>query len=162
MSVDKPGGADSVVFLHGSADSRPAESRDTAWPIRGPKALVLVIDDEPQMRHVTARFLEVLEYRVEKAPNAYVGSALFGLHRDDFAAVILDLKMPGMDGWQCLAEIRAIRPDIPVVICSGYEPDVDQLRMSRRHVAFLKKPFGVDDMGAVLRNLLNESTHRRR
>lgn len=143
MSVDKDEGAGSVVFLHGQADRH--------------HGLVLVIDDEPQVRHISQRYLELLGYGVEQAQNAYEGLELFSARAEEFAAVILDLKMPHKDGWQCLTELRAISSRIPVVICSGYDPDDQRLDMSYRRVAFLKKPFRVDDLATVLRNLLGTS-----
>ena len=154
MSVNKDGGAGSVVYLQGPAVSRPAESTDSQ-PASNHNRLVLVVDDERQMRRVSDRFLQLLGYRVVQAENAYDGLDLFAARDEEFSAVILDLKMPGKDGWQCLSELRAIRPGIPVVICSAYDPDDKQLRRSNRGVAFLKKPFRMDDLGTVLSNLLD-------
>jgi CheY-like chemotaxis protein len=153
MSVDTGEGAGSVVFLHGPRASRLADPQRQESNA-GQHGLVLVIDDESQVRHVSQRYLELLGYRVEQARNAYEGLALFAARHPDYCAVLLDLKMPGKDGWQCLNELRAIRPRIPVVICSGYDPGERQLHMAHRRVAFLKKPYRADDLATVLRNLL--------
>jgi DNA-binding response OmpR family regulator len=172
MSVDKDQGDGSVVYLRRPAASRLSANDNTSLsadatasdtePVGAKLGLVLIIDDEPQIRQVSKRFLELLGYAVEQAQNAYEGLALFAARHDEFSAVILDLKMPGKDGWECLAELREVRARIPIIICSGYDPEVSQLARSRRHIAFLKKPFRMNDLAAVLRDLVDAPGRRER
>ena len=117
--------------------------------------LVLVADDEADVRDVTSRMLERLNYQVETAQDADEALAVFARRKDEFTAVILDLKMPGKDGWQCLTEMRAIRRDIPVVICTGFDPaGASGEQAAQRGASFLSKPFRLTELQSVLSDLL--------
>ncbi|MBV1904644.1 MAG: response regulator [Pseudomonadales bacterium] len=114
--------------------------------------LILVIDDEDQIRDVACRLLDVLGYKTLEAESGYEGIELYKQRRNEIRAVLLDLKMPGKDGWQCLDEIREISPDVPVVISSGYNPENKQ--PGRHNLAFLAKPYSLADMDQTFSTLL--------
>ena len=78
--------------------------------------------------------------------------------KDRLRLVILDLTMPGMDGREVLARMRGVRPDLPVVIMSGYvESDVMREFEGTRRVSFVHKPFALDELGALLQRALAPS-----
>ena len=118
---------------------------------------VLVIDDEAQIRSLLQRLLRRLGFDTLVAPDGDQGVALFKQHRRELRAVILDLKMPGKDGWQVLDEIRVENSDMPVVLCSGFNPESDQRMERYRHVTSMSKPFRLDELGAVLDRLSSQS-----
>lgn len=118
------------------------------------KRLVLVIDDESSIRTLISRFARCLDFHTVEAKDAYEGTELFQKQSNEFAIVILDLKMPGKDGWECLQELREIRLDIPVIIASGYNPD--PARHDYPNLAFLSKPFGLQDMREAFESLLDQ------
>jgi two-component system phosphate regulon response regulator OmpR len=78
---------------------------------------VLVVDDEAAIRQVFARVLTEQGYRVQTASDAK--TALSMLEESSFAAVISDIRMPGMSGIDLARELRARKLDVPVVVVTG-------------------------------------------
>jgi two-component system response regulator HydG len=120
-------------------------------------AHILVIDDDKAMRDACFQILSRQGYRVELAPSAKQGLTL--LERLSFDAILLDLVMPDMDGLEALKKIRALDPDVEVIIITGYgtiQSAVESIKAGAFH--FLSKPFVPDD----LRNLVSRALGKRR
>jgi len=121
------------------------------WRGRG---TVLVVEDEEGVREVVSRMLERLGFAVVTAEDGV--AALESMHREpeDLAAVLLDLSMPRMSGQEALGHLKALRPEVPVVLMSGYtEQEVASklVHDSGGAAAFLQKPFLPEDLASVLR-----------
>jgi len=103
-------------------------------------ANVLLVDDDPDLRHALAQGLELEGYRVETASGAV--EALGLLTRNFDGAVVSDIRMPGLDGMGFLARVLEIDPAIPVVLITGHG-DVALAVQAMRAGAydFLEKPF---------------------
>jgi len=120
-------------------------------------AHILVIDDDKAMRDACFQILSRQGYRVELAASAKQGLTL--LERLSFDAILLDLVMPDMDGLEALKKIRALDPDVEVIIITGYgtiQSAVESIKAGAFH--FLSKPFVPDD----LRNLVSRALGKRR
>jgi two-component system response regulator HydG len=120
-------------------------------------AHILVIDDDKAMRDACFQILSRQGYRVELAASAKQGLAL--LERLSFDTILLDLVMPDMDGLEALKKIRALDPDVEVIIITGYgtiQSAVESIKAGAFH--FLSKPFVPDD----LRNLVSRALGKRR
>ena len=120
-------------------------------------AHILVIDDDKAMRDACFQILSRQGYRVELAASAKQGLTL--LERLSFDTILLDLVMPDMDGLEALKKIRALDPDVEVIIITGYgtiQAAVESIKAGAFH--FLSKPFVPDD----LRNLVNRALGKRR
>ena len=76
---------------------------------------------------------------------------IFRMRKDEISLVILDLTMPGMNGWETLEALRALRPDIPVVLASGYDmaTAMEGKRAELLH-AFLPKPYSMAELKAAI------------
>ncbi|MHC1727021.1 MAG: PAS domain-containing protein [Syntrophobacteraceae bacterium] len=113
--------------------------------------LVLVVDDDPMIRIVAQGQLQKLGYEVLEASDGVVAVDTFRAEKDRIDFVLLDLSMPGMDGWETMAAIRALRSDIPVVIASGYD---EALAMQgfpgEQPQAYLHKPYKLTDLKLAL------------
>jgi two-component system, response regulator, stage 0 sporulation protein F len=79
---------------------------------------ILIVDDEENIRLLFKEELEEEGYEVVVAANGY--EALDRLRESAFDLVVMDIKMPGMDGIQTLNEIKATNKDQPVILCSAY------------------------------------------
>jgi CheY-like chemotaxis protein len=108
----------------------------------GDHRTILIADDEPEVLATVEKVLRHHGYRTVAAENGDEAVARFAADPAAFAAVVLDLTMPGLDGAEVLREIRLLSPGTPVLVMSGYSSQdvLDRLR-GLRPVAFLQKPF---------------------
>jgi DNA-binding response OmpR family regulator len=121
-------------------------------------AHILVIDDEPELVWFVQRALEADGHRVSNALDGAEGLALAITMAPDL--VVLDLRMPGVDGRSVLAGLRAVHPDVPVMVLSA-EADVGARveLLEAGAVDFLAKPFAVRELLVRVRNRLSPSAH---
>jgi DNA-binding response OmpR family regulator len=82
---------------------------------------ILVFDDEENIRTLYKEELEDEEYRVDVAANGEQGLAILSHSPDEFNLVMLDIRMPGINGLEVLSRIKEIRRDLPVLIVSAYD-----------------------------------------
>lgn len=112
---------------------------------------VLLVDDETAVREVGRAMLDKLGCRVVLAAQGEDALKYFADHADATDVVLLDLTMPGISGNVTCAELRRIRPDIPVIFCSGYASGAVQAAMdSPGYTGFLHKPFTLDALVRAL------------
>lgn len=143
----------------------PAVEPDAVPPAEGllrETGRILVVDDEAAVREAAGGLLEALGFDVELAASADEAVARFARRQGAYDAVLLDLKMPGKDGWACLTELRALRMDVPVIVCSGYNPG-DGLEASSDDttLVYLSKPFRLADLQSALARLSRRRLLRR-
>jgi CheY-like chemotaxis protein len=109
-----------------------------------PPPRVLFIDDEPFIREVALRALRGAGLAALAAADGAEGLDLYRAHHDDIRLVVLDLLMPGLDGWQTLAGMRRVRPEVAVVLTTGQPSDAFQEHPEAAHVrGFLCKPYSL-------------------
>ncbi len=128
----------------------PVEEKRATEPVSA--AAVLIIDDEDMVRRAARAALEHFGYSVFEASNGQDGTDLFSRLHDRISVVFLDLSMPRMDGHEVWQYIRRIRPDIGIVISSGFE-EADAMKQFSRDPAlfFLKKPFTAGALAEKIR-----------
>jgi solute carrier family 13 (sodium-dependent dicarboxylate transporter), member 2/3/5 len=109
------------------------------------KPIILLIDDEDQFRTTLARRLSMRGYNVLDVDNGE--DAIKIVRHDNPEVVLLDLKMPKMDGIQTLRELKNIRPEVQVIMLTGHG-DVESARVTGKHDVFgyLQKPCPVDEV----------------
>jgi two-component system cell cycle sensor histidine kinase/response regulator CckA len=119
------------------------------------RGTALVVDDEAALRRVTRRVLEPMGLHVLEAADGLAAVELFRARRDEISVVLLDLTMPGMDGSEVLTVIRNLRPEVPVIIASGYDASDRGSGLPKDgYTHFLQKPFGIDVLTRVVAELL--------
>lgn len=105
-----------------------------------PRGLILVVDDDPTMRFVFHRTLAAAGFEVVEAGDGLEALELFRRHRR-LAAVVLDLMMPRLDGYQTFRELRRLDPRLPVLVVSGLALEEALAPFpDRKYLSFLKKP----------------------
>ncbi len=137
----------------GDANAPPRRISGADWRGHG---TVLVIEDEDEVREVVGRMLERLGFHVIAAQDGVAALERLDEHDGSVAAVLLDLSMPRMGGYEVLQRIRGRKPDLPVILMSGYtEQEVASKVLDARSgvVGFLQKPFLPEDLTSVLRHV---------
>jgi CheY-like chemotaxis protein len=116
---------------------------------------ILLVDDEDLVLEVGARVLEKLHYTVLKAENGRDAVALFARHSDRIILVILDMNMPGMSGGVVFEELRKLKPDVKVLLTSGYglDPQTQEL-LASGGCGFIQKPFPIAALTRKLTEIL--------
>ena len=133
------------------ADQAPEQAAEEAGaaPVAGRRARILIVDDDPQVRHVTASFLTGFGHSTTEAADGE--AALRSLRHDRFDMVVADLAMPGMSGIELAAEIRGRLPGLPVLILTGHA----EAMQIPEDLPVLSKPFRSADLAARVATLLD-------
>ena len=116
-------------------------------------ATVLVVDDERNILLTLSQALQLEGYHVELASDARVALDVLGARPVD--AVLMDVKMPDMDGLTALAKMRELKKELPVIMMSGHgtiDTAVKATQLGARD--FLEKPISRDRMLLALKNAL--------
>ncbi len=120
--------------------------------------VVLLVEDEESVRRVGERMLERLGFVVRTAVNGEDALRVYADLGDELACVLLDLTMPRMGGEEVFREIRRRNPEAKIVLCSGYsEHEATQRFIGMGLAGFLHKPYGMEDLKAVLRATLGDA-----
>ncbi|MGC8845776.1 MAG: response regulator [Candidatus Hydrogenedens sp.] len=111
------------------------------------KALILIIDDEEDVQKFFSVILQKEGYEVISAINGIEGIEKVKIYREQIQLIILDIKMPGLNGIETLRQIRKILSDVPVIISTGYSEDsINTFDPELKINDFLTKPFGTKDI----------------
>ena len=106
---------------------------------------ILIVDDEKNIRLTLSQALETLGAEIDTAANGE--EALTKLKEKEFGLILLDIRMPGMDGMEVLRRVRQVRPDIRVIMITAYgtiESAVEAMKLGA--VDFLQKPFDPEEI----------------
>jgi len=118
---------------------------------------ILFIDDEQILVKATKERLRYLGYRVVTRTSSIEALDLFQKHPEQFDLVISDIIMPVMTGDKLALEFMKIRPDIPIILCTGYSEHITEEKAKELGVReFLMKPFEIEDLAKTIRKVLDE------
>ncbi len=145
LRVDStPGkGTSFQVLLAAASPADPVLLPDAAAApeLRG-EGLIVVVDDEESVRRLAGTILETYGYSVLLAEDGYAAVELVRRCPDPPSLVLLDLSMPGISAQQTIEQLRFLRPDLPILLSSGYDEDGVLLKFNnRRHFGFIHKPY---------------------
>ncbi|MGC4075226.1 MAG: transporter substrate-binding domain-containing protein [Nibricoccus sp.] len=140
------------------ADARPVRPARTAAPFiassDASRGTILIADDEPAVLNTFDQQLRRNGYQTILAADGHEAVKHFRTAPDGFAALLLDLTMPGLDGAEVLREVRALKPGACVLIMSGFsEKDVLDRLAGLGPVSILQKPFTLDTLLQRLREV---------
>jgi two-component system OmpR family response regulator len=117
---------------------------------------VLVVEDEPDLRRLLEQALREEGYAVDVAADGETG--LYKATTWDYDAVVLDLMLPGLNGWDVLARLRAAAKPVPVLILTARDGLADRIRgLDTGADDYLVKPFALAELHARLRALIRRS-----
>ncbi len=155
----EPGEGTTVTIYLPVLEGAKAAARERSVPPqwRG-EGTVLLVDDEKIVRAVGGRMLERVGFAVVSAAGGEEALDIFRDRADEFCCVLLDLTMPRMGGKETFEAMRMIRPEVPVVLCTGYTEEQIDEQFSRDELAgVLLKPYKIKSLRKALCNATRSS-----
>jgi len=150
----EPGRGTTFEVLFPASTQTEIRTRQEALPSWPGEGRILVVDDEDLVLEVTREILESRGFDVLTAAGGREAVELFRQHRDEIAAVILDMTMPEMDGEEVFETIRQLNPEVRVIMMSGYSrKKVPRQVFETSQGGFLHKPFRPQDLMDKLREV---------
>ena len=139
-----------------------AAAADEAAPeeaVVGGRERILFVDDEPSIELLGKQMLGSLGYEVTTCGTAIAALELFRSDPSRFDLVITDMTMPLMTGDRMAIEMMSLRPDLPVIICTGFNELLSEERVQAIGIrALLMKPFLKNEAATVIRHVLDQVT----
>lgn len=122
----------------------------------GGKESILLVDDEESISRMLRRVLERLGYRVRACNGSFEALELFKADSAAFDLVITDMTMPGMTGLRLAEELISTRADIPIILCTGFDVNIDrQKALSFGIKGILNKPVSRTRLSEMVRQVLD-------
>lgn len=123
----------------------------------GQNEFILFVDDEDLIVEIGKATLEQLGYQVFATTFPQDALDEFKAHPDDFKLVITDMTMPQITGEELAKEINRIRPDIPIIMCTGYNDNIDEDKaMEHGILKYIMKPFTITKITDAIREILDQ------
>jgi len=131
------------------------EEKDEIEPLPTGHERILFIDDEPGLVEIGKQMLEYLGYEVTTRTSSIEALELFRTKPDQFDLVITDMTMPQMMGDRLAQELMQIRPDIPIILCTGFSKRITEEKAKGIGIkAFAMKPLVMRDLANTVREVL--------
>tara|TARA_B100000614_G_C14544053_1_gene491398 strand:- start:316 stop:2385 length:2070 start_codon:yes stop_codon:yes gene_type:complete len=144
-----------IPLMDQTIDSKPIDM-EKSLPVGDER--ILVVDDEEPIAKLEKQILERLGYQIKYRINAVEALEAFGANPFSFDLVITDMSMPNMTGDKLASKLTAIRPDIPIVICTGFSERINKKHLTAIGVKdLLMKPVVKSDMAKTVRKVLDEA-----
>jgi DNA-binding NtrC family response regulator len=119
----------------------------------------MVIDDDPALLNFTCKYLTRLGYSVVPYRSAEEAWRQFESPAADYSLAVIDVSMPGLSGEQLSGMMLRSKPDVRLILMSGYPFDTQRLlEAGRERMAFLHKPFTPAMLAETVKRLVGEPT----
>jgi PAS domain S-box-containing protein len=131
----------------------PGQGPERAGPTRNGR--IMFVDDEAHIARVYTRLLMSHGFSVTSFTNGHAAFDAYRKAPDSFDVVVTDQTMPGLTGIQLAGKLQALRPDLPIILCTGYSEIVSPDSAEARGLfAYLLKPVSADELSATIRAAL--------
>jgi DNA-binding response OmpR family regulator len=121
---------------------------------------ILIIDDEPAIRTLLEAICRLRGFRVYQAESGRAGLELYRQERANISLVLLDVRMPGLDGPQTLAELRRCNPAVACCFMSGQTGSSPEELLALGALRFFPKPFAIRELAEELWTLAQQTLQR--
>jgi PAS domain S-box-containing protein len=130
------------------SSSRASES----WQGSG---TILLVEDEEQFRFIAKELLKMFGFTVLEAVNGKEGLEMYQKNAADIMLVFTDIGMPVMDGYEMVEKLKKLKPELPIIISTGYgDADVKERIGSNNIAGIASKPYNVDKLRTVLKSVV--------
>ncbi|MCX7045455.1 MAG: PAS domain S-box protein [Candidatus Sumerlaeota bacterium] len=145
-----------ILFPASQISAIAIQEDKKAAPWKG-SGTILIVDDEDSVRTLAKRMVERCGFKVLTAAHGQEALHLYRQHAPDIICVLMDLTMPHMDGEEAFREMRRVRPDVRVVLSSGYnEQEITQRFAGKGLAGFIQKPYQMAALSEILRKALTK------
>ena len=118
---------------------------------------ILFVDDEKALTVIGSKMLEQLGYTVTTFTSSTVALEIFKSQQDGFDLIITDMAMPDLTGKELAAELLKVRPDIPIILCTGYSSIISKENAEEFGIReFCMKPWDMKQLAKTVRKVLDE------
>jgi len=157
VSSQKGAGSTFEIYLPASIKESVADAQDSKKDDKGSET-ILLIDDEQMILEVTSEILGQLGYRVLTAASGREALAVYEQQQAEVDLVILDVIMPDMGGSQTYERLKALNPDVKVLLSSGYSIDGQAGELLNQGCrGFIQKPYNMHQLAAKIREILDDA-----
>jgi len=154
--TSKPQQGTTFAIYLPTSDKKVPKEVYTAKTILTGKESILLVDDEISIIEVCRDILVNLGYKIHTAGSGQEAVDTYKAHKDGIDLVILDMIMPGMNGNETYRQLKAVNPDVRVILSTGYSgSDQAQQILDNGCQAMIQKPFRVDDLSQKIREVLD-------
>jgi PAS domain S-box-containing protein len=160
VSVPGEGSTFRIVFPAVPAEASVPETKAAARGDLKGTGVILVVDDDAMVRDLARAILERYGYSVLVAENGKEAVKMFRRHAAAITAVLLDLTMPVMGGGEAFTLMNEIRPDVPILISSGYGENEVREQFTSALAGVVKKPYTVAELREKIATALSIKTAR--
>ncbi len=134
-------------------DKKEAPAR--SWQLSAGQGRILFVDDEENLVTMAERYLGTLGYEVRAHTSSSRALEAFQADPDGFDLLITDLTMPQMSGDQLAVRVREVRPDLPIILCTGYSERFTRESAKELGIqAFVMKPFKIRDLAEEIETII--------
>ncbi len=145
------------VFIPMADNFSQIEPFETPEPLSGGNESILVIDDEPAITNMLKLYLKSIGYSVTTSNDSIEALEAFRSNPDKYDLVITDMTMPQMTGDKLAQTIKTIRPETPVILCTGFSENVNVHNAAQLNIdTFLMKPVEMAKMIKTVRKVLDQ------
>jgi len=157
IRVSSESGKGSVFHVYlPLVEIKDKETEIAPEPVQMGSERVLLVDDEETIVQMAKRMLEWLGYQVTSRTSSIEALEAFRAQPDKFDLVITDMTMPNMNGEILAEELKKIRSDIPVILCTGFSEKISKERTIALGIeGFLMKPTVMSDLAKTIREVLD-------
>jgi DNA-binding NtrC family response regulator len=119
---------------------------------------ILLVEDEPQIRQVAKLMLKKHGFNVIEASNGKEALELYNRNATEIACVVTDMGMPVMDGYSLFRELKILKPELPIIISSGFGDAEIIFKIPLEEIAgFVNKPYNPDRLREVLKGVFERA-----
>ena len=135
-----------------TGDENESSTASKAWQGNG---TILLVEDEEQVRFIAKELLEMFGFTVLEALNGKEALEIYQKNAADIILVFTDIGMPVMDGYELVEKLKKLKPELPIIISSGYGDADVKVRIGSDNIAGVaSKPYNADKLRKVLKSVV--------
>jgi two-component system, cell cycle sensor histidine kinase and response regulator CckA len=147
-----------TLFLPLIAAAEPKHEEEPVQPVEG-SGTVMIVDDEEDLRFVAGEMIKSMGYSVVLCKDGVEAVEYYAAHHAAVDAVVVDMIMPRMGGYECISKLKQINPAARVLVSSGYGlPGNTQMIITKGIAGFIQKPFRIEELSQALAGVMKRKS----